>query len=58
MGGLSLRKAAIGLLLGRMDQVGELDCILDEEHRNIIANHIPVAFLGVELDGKAAYVAR
>jgi hypothetical protein len=30
---------------------------LNEEHRNIVANEIPIAFLGVEFHGKAADVA-
>ena len=56
--GLRLREAAIRLLLYRMDEVGKLDGILDEEHRDVVADDVPVAFLGVELDRKAAHVAR
>ena len=55
---LRLRKAAVGLLLGGMDDVGELDRVLDEEHRDVVADEVPVAFLGVELDREAAHVAR
>ncbi len=55
---LRLRKAAIRFLLGRVDQVGELDGVLDEEHRDVVADDVPVAFLGVELHGEAAHVAR
>jgi hypothetical protein len=58
MGGLCLRKRPVGLLLGGMDQVGELDGILNEEHRNIVADKIPVAFLRVELDREATHVTR
>ena len=39
-----------------MDEVGELDGILDEENRDVVADQVPVAFLGVKLDGKAAHV--
>ena len=56
--GLRLREAAVGLLLGGVDQVGELDRVLDEEHRDVVADEVPVAFLGVELDREAAHVAR
>ena len=56
--GLRLRKAAVGLLLGGMDEVGELDRVLDEEDRDVVADEVPVAFLGVELDREAAHVAR
>ena len=53
-----LREAAVGLHLHRVDQVGELDRILDEEHRQVVAYQVPVALLAVELDGKATHVAR
>ena len=58
MGRLRLREATVRLLLGGMDQVGELDRVLDEEHRDVVADEIPVALLRVELDREAAYVAR
>ena len=58
MGGLRLRKAAIGRGLGGVDQVRKFDCVLDEEDRDIITDNVPIAFLGVELDGKTAHVAR
>ena len=41
-----------------MDEVGELDRVLDEEDRHVVADEIPVAFVGVELDREPAYVAR
>ncbi len=53
-----LRIAAVGLHLHAMDEIGELDRVLDEEHRDVVAHQIPIAFVGVELDGKAAHVAR
>ena len=42
----------------RMNQVGKLDRILDEEHGDVVADQIPVAFVAVELDGEAAHIAR
>ena len=53
-----LRIAAIGLHLHRVDQVGKLDRVLDEEDRNVVADQIPIALLGIELHGEAAHVAR
>src|ERR1700724_4662057 len=41
-----------------MDEVGELDRILNEENRDVVADEIPVAFLGVEFDCKTAHIAR
>ncbi len=58
MRGLRLREAAIGRGLGGVDQVGKFDRVLDEEHRNIVADQIPIALLGVEFGRKAAHVAR
>ena len=47
----------VRLGLDGVHQVGELDRILDEEHRNVVADQVVVAFPGVELDGKTAHVA-
>src|SRR5688572_13810321 len=41
-----------------MNHVRKLDGILDEEHRDVVADDIPVAFFGIDLYGKAADVAR
>ena len=51
-------KSRVGLRLDCVDQVGELDRILDEEDRDVVADEVPVAFLGVELHGEAAHIAR
>ena len=50
--------AVMRLRLHRMDQVGKLHRVLDEEDRHVVADQVPVAFVGVELDGEAAHVAR
>ncbi len=47
----------LGIALLRVDEVAELEGIADEEHRRVVADEVPVAFLGVELDGEAAHVA-
>jgi hypothetical protein len=44
--------------LQRVDHVGELDRVADEEDREIVADQVPVTVLGVELDREAARVAR
>ncbi len=41
----------------RVDEVGELDRVLDEEHRGVVADEVVVALLGVELHREAARVA-
>src|SRR5664279_5733190 len=51
-----LREAPIGLHLHRVDEVREFDRVLNEKDRDIVADQIPVAFLGIELDGKTANV--
>ncbi len=55
---LCLRKAAVRLLLSGVSQVWKFDRVLDEEHRDVVADDVPIALLGVELDGEAAHVAR
>ena len=57
MGGSRLRIAAVGLHLDRVDQVRELHRVLDEEHRRVVPDQVPVALGRVELDCKAADVA-
>ena len=49
--------AAVGRLLHGVDQIGELDGVLDEEHRDVVADEIPVALPRVELDGEPTHVA-
>ena len=58
VGAGGLRKVLVGLLLDRVDDVGKLDRVLDEEHRDVVADEVPVALLGIELHRKAAHVAR
>jgi len=58
MRGLRLRNLIVRLGLGGMDQIRELDGVLDEEHRYVVADQIEVAIFGVELGRKAAHVAR
>ena len=43
-----LRDLAIRFGLHRVDQVGELDAVLDEEHRHVVADEVEVAFVRVE----------
>ena len=56
VGGLGLGETAVGLFLGSVDEVGELDRVLNEEYRNVVADDVPVAFLGIQLDGETPYV--
>src|SRR6185312_10941117 len=56
VGGLSLRKFAIRVLLGGVYKIGKFDRILDEEDRDIIADQVEIALRRIELDGKAANV--
>jgi hypothetical protein len=37
--------------------VGELDCVLNEEDRDVVADNIPIAFFSVELGRETAYIA-
>ena len=53
-----LRDFVVRLGLHRMDKVGKLDRVLDEEHRHVVADEIPDPFVRIKFDGKTAHVAR
>ncbi len=57
VGAGGLRHLVVGLGLDRMDHVRELHRVLDEEHRDVVADQVPDAFVGIELGGEAAHVA-
>ena len=54
---LALRHLIVRLRLDSMDKVGKLDTVLDEKHRNVVANDIPVSLRGIELGRKSAHIA-
>lgn len=56
VGRLSLGDLVMRFRLHGVDEVGELDCILNEEHRYVVADNIPVTLLGVEFDGETTDV--
>ena len=56
-GGGGAAQVGAGIPLLGVDEVGEFQGIADEEHRGVVAHQIPVALLGVELEGEAAHVA-
>lgn len=41
----------------RVNHIGEFHSILDEEHRDVVPNHIPIAFFRVEFDGKTSHIS-
>src|SRR5262245_8971991 len=53
---LRLWEGAVRLWLHRVDHVGKLDGVLDEEYRDVVADEVPVALLGIELHGEPAHV--
>lgn len=55
-GHVGVLDASLRVSLLAVDEVGELDRVLDEEHRGVVADHIVVALLGVVLDGETAGV--
>ena len=57
MGALRLGNLAVGMRLAGMDDVRELDPVLDEEHRDVVADQVPRTFRSVELHREAAGVA-
>ena len=53
-----LRDFTVRLRFDGVDEVGKLDGILDEEHRDVIADKVVIPFFSIELHGKAAHVTR
>jgi hypothetical protein len=51
-----LRDLIIRLGLASVDNIRELDRVLNEKHRDVVSNNIPVTLLGVELDRKSANI--
>ena len=53
-----LRHLVVGFGLRRMNQIGKFHRILDEEHRDVVADQIPIALIRVELHRETAHIAR
>jgi predicted acyl esterase len=51
-----LRDLTIRLGLAGVDDIRKLHRVLDEENGNVVTNNVPVALLGVELDGETANI--
>ena len=46
------RKVGLWVALVDVHHVGEIDGVLDEEHRGVVAHEVPVALFGVEAEGE------
>jgi hypothetical protein len=57
MGGGGLRDLVRRLGLECVDEIRELDPVLDEEHRHVVADQVVVALARVEVGGEPADVA-
>ena len=58
MGTCCLRHLVVRLGFDSVYQIREFDGVLDKKDRHVVAHQIPVALVGVKLDGKTAYVTR
>lgn len=54
---LCLRHSIVWFRLTSVDNVWELDRVLYEEHWNVVADNVPIAFRSVMLDGEATDVS-
>ena len=54
---LRLRYLIMRLWLAGVNNIWEPHGILDEEDGDIVTDYIPVAFVGIELDGKPAHIS-
>ena len=50
-------EVGLGVTLLGVDEVGELRGVSDEEDWGVVAGHVPVAFLGVELAGETSGIS-
>ena len=50
-------KVRPGIALHDMVEVGELERITQKEDRRVVSDQVPVAFLGIKLDGEASDIA-
>lgn len=57
MGALGLRDLQIRFRLACMDYIGEFHSILNKEDRDVIANNIPVSFIGIKFHSKPSNIA-
>jgi hypothetical protein len=57
VGSLGLRNFIMWHWFASMNNVRELNCVLNEENRNIVADEIEVALRSVELCGKSTNVS-
>ena len=49
---LCLGKAPVWRRLGGVNEIRKLNGVLNEKYRDVVADDVPVALLGVKLDGK------
>ena len=56
VGALRLRDLSVRVWLAGVDHVRELDAVLDEEHRDVVADQVVVALVGVEAGRETAGV--
>lgn len=56
-GHVAVLAVGLGVSLLGVDEVRELDGVSNEEDGGVVSNHVPVALLSVELDGKTSGVS-
>mmetsp|Transcript_137763 Transcript_137763/g.194883 ORF Transcript_137763/g.194883 Transcript_137763/m.194883 type:complete len:292 (-) Transcript_137763:39-914(-) len=54
---VGILQVGLGVSLLGVDEIGELLGVSDEEDGGVVAGHIPVAFLSVELDGETSGIS-
>ena len=47
----------MGLRLGRVNQIREFHRVLNEKNRNVVADQIPIALVGIELYSETSHIA-
>lgn len=57
MSRLALWDLIVRLWFDGMDNIGELDSVLNEKHRNIISDYVPISFVGIHLNCESTHIA-
>ena len=52
-----LRDLVVRFRLSSVDDIRELHGVLDKEHRDVVADDVPISLLGIEFDGETTNIA-
>ena len=57
MGALASRHLILRFRLDGVDDIRKLDSVLNKEHRDVVADDVPIPLLSIEFDGETSNIA-